>query len=107
MHRLTHMDEALARAQALVDDYARELFATLPEGSEIFDAHVHLGHDIDGFSGSYDDLMSVNDRYRISRCFTPRIFAVFAFAGARTMRCERESLVHVTSGARARPRSLA
>src|ERR671931_2841054 len=63
------MDEALARAQALVDDYARELFAALPEGSEIFDAHVHLGQDIDGFSGSYDELMSVNDRYRISRCF--------------------------------------
>ena len=69
MHRLTHMDEALARAQALVDDYARELSAALPDGSEIFDAHVHLGQDIDGFSGSYDDLMSVNERYRISRCF--------------------------------------
>ena len=69
MHRLTNMDEALARAQALVDDYARELFAALPKGSEIFDAHVHLGQDIDGFSGSYDDLMSLNERYRISRCF--------------------------------------
>ena len=69
MHRLTNMDEALARAQALVDDYARELSAVLPEGSEIFDAHVHLGQDIDGFSGSYDDLMSVNERYGISRCF--------------------------------------
>src|SRR5262245_66652444 len=63
------MDEALARAQALVDDYAQELFATLPEGAEIFDAHVHLGQDIDGFSGSYDDLVGVNDRYGISRCF--------------------------------------
>jgi uncharacterized protein len=63
------MDEALARAQALVDDYARELFTSLPPEAEIFDAHVHLGHDIDGFSGSYDDLMALNERYGISRCF--------------------------------------
>jgi predicted TIM-barrel fold metal-dependent hydrolase len=63
------MDEALARAQALVDRYGRELAASLPEGAEIFDAHVHLGHDIDGFSGSYEDLMAVNERYGISRCF--------------------------------------
>jgi uncharacterized protein len=63
------MDEALARAQALVDEYARELFASLPPEAEIFDAHVHLGQDIDGFSGSYDELMAVNERYGISRCF--------------------------------------
>jgi predicted TIM-barrel fold metal-dependent hydrolase len=63
------MDEALARAQTLVDQYAQELAATLPEGAEIFDAHVHLGHDIDGFSGSYEDLTALNERYGISRCF--------------------------------------
>src|SRR5919198_1479676 len=63
------MDEALARAQELVDEYARDLAAALPEGSEVFDAHVHLGKDIDGFSGSYEDLIAVNDRYGISRCF--------------------------------------
>jgi uncharacterized protein len=63
------MDEALARAQALVDEFARELFTSLPQEAEIFDAHVHLGQDIDGFSGSYDDLMAVNERYGISRSF--------------------------------------
>ena len=63
------MDEALARAQALVDEYAQELASTLPPGAEIFDAHVHLGQDIDGFSGSYDDLMALNERYGISRSF--------------------------------------
>src|SRR5207247_8787044 len=63
------MDEALARAQALVDEYAQELDSTLPPGAEIFDAHVHLGQDIDGFSGSYADLMALNERYGISRCF--------------------------------------
>jgi predicted TIM-barrel fold metal-dependent hydrolase len=63
------MDEALARAQALVDEFARELFTSLPPEAEIFDAHVHLGQDIDGFSGSYDELMALNERYGISRCF--------------------------------------
>src|SRR5436305_603610 len=63
------MDEALARAQALVDEYAQELASALPREAEIFDAHVHLGQDIDGFSGSYDDLMALNERYGISRCF--------------------------------------
>jgi predicted TIM-barrel fold metal-dependent hydrolase len=69
MRRLTQMDEALARAQTLVDEYAQQLHSALPDGAEIFDAHVHLGHDIDGFSGSYEDLMAINDRYGISRCF--------------------------------------
>jgi hypothetical protein len=63
------MEEALARAQALVDEYASELFAALPEGAEIFDAHVHLGHDIDGMVGTYEELIAVHDRYRISRSF--------------------------------------
>src|SRR5205814_2574787 len=63
------MDEALARAQALVDEYAQQLRSTLPADAEIFDAHVHLGQDIDGFSGSYEDLTAINERYGISRCF--------------------------------------
>src|SRR5438034_2146528 len=69
VRRLTKMDEALARAQALVDEYAQELASTLPPGAEIFDSHVHLGQDIDGFSGSYEDLMAINERYGISRSF--------------------------------------
>src|SRR2546422_7101503 len=69
IRRLTRMDEALARAQALVDEYGQELTSTLPPGAEIFDAHVHLGQDIDGFSGSYAVLMALNERYGISRCF--------------------------------------
>jgi predicted TIM-barrel fold metal-dependent hydrolase len=63
------MDEALARAQALVDQYAKELESELPENVEIFDAHVHLGHDIDGMVGTYDELLAIQDRYGISRCF--------------------------------------
>ena len=41
----------------------------LPDGAEIFDAHVHLGHDIDGMVGIYEQLESRLDDYGISRCF--------------------------------------
>ena len=37
--------------------------------SDIFDAHLHLGHDIDGMVGDYDDLERVMENYGISRAF--------------------------------------
>jgi len=46
-----------------------ELRKMLPEGAEIFDAHVHLGHDIDGMVGLYEELEGRLDEYGISRCF--------------------------------------
>ncbi len=63
------MEDVLERAQSLIASYDEELARELPEGTEIFDAHVHLGHDIDGMVGGYDDLGRINDRYGISRCF--------------------------------------
>jgi predicted TIM-barrel fold metal-dependent hydrolase len=63
------VEEVLERAQALIAGYDEQLARELPVDAEIFDAHVHLGHDIDGFSGVYDDLERINDRYGISRCF--------------------------------------
>ena len=62
------MDAELARANAIVAEYDEELARELPDGAEIFDAHVHLGTDIDGFRGEYDDLVRLMDRYGISRC---------------------------------------
>jgi predicted TIM-barrel fold metal-dependent hydrolase len=63
------VDEALERARTLIERHEEQLARELPAGVEIFDAHVHLGNDIDGFSGVYDELMQLNDRYGISRCF--------------------------------------
>jgi len=63
------MDDVLDRAQRLFDSYDEELRSELPADAEIFDAHVHLGDDIDGMSGQYDDLMGIADRYGISRHF--------------------------------------
>src|SRR5919204_1925280 len=63
------MDDVLQRAAQLIERYDEELVRLLPAEVEIFDAHVHLGDDIDGFRGVYEDLMRVNERYGISRCF--------------------------------------
>jgi uncharacterized protein len=90
------MDEALARAQALVDRYAKELEAELPDKAEIFDAHVHLGHDIDGMAGTYEELLGIQDRYGISRCFMfcldePDRHPAFRAANDRTLAYARRS----------------
>jgi predicted TIM-barrel fold metal-dependent hydrolase len=63
------MDDVLDRAQRLFASYDEELRRELPADAEIFDAHVHLGNDIDGMSGQYDDLMQVADRYDVRRHF--------------------------------------
>ena len=63
------MDEVFERAQRLIADYDRELRATVPDGAVIFDAHVHLGNDIDGFRGTYEELEKELDSYGASRCF--------------------------------------
>src|SRR5438067_12742979 len=49
--------------------WTAELARDLPPGAEILDAHVHLGHDIDGFRGDYDELERIQARFGISRAF--------------------------------------
>jgi predicted TIM-barrel fold metal-dependent hydrolase len=63
------VEEVLQKAQSLIAGYDDELARELPQGVAIFDAHVHLGHDIDGMTGVYEDLERVNERYGITRCF--------------------------------------
>src|SRR5580765_1307212 len=72
--RIVHLgsrevEDVVERAQSLIAGYDEELTRELPENVEIFDAHVHLGHDIDGMTGVYEDLDRINERYGISRCF--------------------------------------
>jgi len=57
------------RAQELIGRYDDELRHGLPADAEIFDAHVHLGHDIDGFRGVYEELERINEAAGISHCF--------------------------------------
>ena len=48
--------DALDRARRLLDDLATTTQAELPAGATLFDAHTHLGNDIDGMAGRYDEL---------------------------------------------------
>ncbi|MGE5690860.1 MAG: amidohydrolase family protein [Pseudomonadota bacterium] len=63
------MDDALTRARALVTSYDEELRHELPAGVEIFDAHTHLGNDIDGMQGRPEELLELFDRYGVSGGF--------------------------------------
>src|SRR5437773_4191975 len=92
----TNVEVVLERAQALIAGYDEELLRELPTETEVFDAHVHLGQDIDGFSGTYDELMAVNERYGISRCFMfcldePDRHPAFRAANDRTLEHAKRS----------------
>jgi predicted TIM-barrel fold metal-dependent hydrolase len=69
VHRLRYVSDALQRAQRLMDQWDDELRKELPGDADIFDAHTHLGTDIDGMVGVYEDLERGMDKYGISRCF--------------------------------------
>jgi len=57
------------RARAIVESWDDVLRRELPEGVRLFDAHTHLGNDIDGMVGSYDELLSTLDRYGFESAF--------------------------------------
>ena len=63
------MTDVLARALELSAHYDAEVRHLLPAGADIFDAHLHLGNDIDGMVGDYDELARVMEHYGISRAF--------------------------------------
>jgi predicted TIM-barrel fold metal-dependent hydrolase len=84
------VEEALQRAQELLARYDEELRRELPEGADIFDAHTHLGDDIDGMTGRYDELSSGMDRYGVSKAFVfcldePDRHPAFRAANDRTL----------------------
>jgi len=61
--------DAIERAKELATRYDAELERLIPAGASIFDVHVHLGHDIDGMAGDYDELEALMARYGISHAF--------------------------------------
>jgi predicted TIM-barrel fold metal-dependent hydrolase len=90
------VSEALQRAQQLMAQWDDELRRELPDSAEIFDAHTHLGTDIDGMVGVYDDLMRGMEKYGISRCFVfcldePDRHPGFRAGNDRTLACAERS----------------
>jgi uncharacterized protein len=63
------VEDAFERAQQLIAEYEEELKQELPADADLFDAHVHLGNDIDGFQGVDEELERIHDRVGISRAF--------------------------------------
>ena len=84
------MAEVLERALELVGRYDEEVRRLVPEGVEIFDVHLHLGRDIDGMVGDYDQLEELMAAHGISRAFMfcldePDRHPAFSAANDRTL----------------------
>ena len=62
--------EAVDRALELSSRWDDELAREMPASVHVFDAHTHIGDDIDGMFGRPDELLSIMDRYGIERAFT-------------------------------------
>jgi len=82
--------EALERAQQVTATWDERLRGDLPDDLDIFDAHTHLGTDIDGMVGRYEELLGALDRYGISRAFVfcldePDRHPAFRAANDRTL----------------------
>jgi uncharacterized protein len=63
------VEETLERARRLVEEYDAELRKLIPDEAELFDAHVHVGRDIDGFVAPYEELMAFLARDGVRRAF--------------------------------------
>ncbi|MGH3072679.1 MAG: amidohydrolase family protein [Gaiellaceae bacterium] len=63
------MEDVVQRAQRLVAGFDEVVSAELPPGVEIFDAHTHLGADIDGMIGDLEELLRVQRAHGITRSF--------------------------------------
>jgi len=66
--RFTSVD-ALERAQQVAAAWDEQLREELPAGLEIFDAHTHLGTDVDGMVGRYEELLGLMERYGVGGAF--------------------------------------
>jgi uncharacterized protein len=63
------VEETVERARRLVGLYEEELRQAIPAGADLFDAHVHVGRDIDDFVAPYEDLMAFLARDGVRRAF--------------------------------------
>jgi uncharacterized protein len=90
------VEETLERARRLVGEYSREMRDSLPDRAEIFDAHVHVGRDIDGFVAPYEELMAFLARDGVTRAFAfcmdePDRAPAFRAANDRTLAAAERS----------------
>jgi uncharacterized protein len=60
---------SIERARVIVATYEAELGSLVPEGAYLFDAHTHLGDDIDGMQGQYEELSGQLERFGFAGAF--------------------------------------
>jgi predicted TIM-barrel fold metal-dependent hydrolase len=82
--------DPITRANGLLDQYARRTLDELPRNAPIFDAHIHLGTDIDGTVGDRDELLGIQRAYGVGRSFVfcldePDRHPSFSAANDRTL----------------------
>jgi uncharacterized protein len=61
--------DAIGHANELLERYAALALAEVPADTDVFDAHTHLGDDIDGMVGERDELLTIQRAYRVTRSF--------------------------------------
>jgi len=86
----------LERAERILDDVTERVLGEMPGGTTLFDAHTHLGDDIDGMRGRPDEMLAMFDRVGIAGGFSfcldePDRVPAFAAANDRTLAYARES----------------
>ena len=84
------VDASRATRTRILDDVAERVLAELPAGAVLFDAHTHLGDDIDGMRGRPDEMLAMFDRVGITGSFTfcldePDRVPAFTAANDRTL----------------------
>ena len=84
------------RARSLLALYDEELRGLLPDDVELFDAHVHVGTDIDGFVAPLDELLGLMRRYDFAHAFAfcldePDRVPAFRAANDRTLKAAEAS----------------
>ena len=87
--------QVLERAQLLLDELAELVLSEVPPGAVLFDAHTHLGDDIDGSRSRPEDMLAMFDRYGITGALAfcldePDRVPAFSAANDRTLAYARE-----------------
>jgi predicted TIM-barrel fold metal-dependent hydrolase len=90
------MEDVLERARALVERHEQEARNLLPAGAGLFDAHVHVGRDIDGMVAPFEELTDFLRRWSVERAFAfcldePDREPAFRAANDRTLQAAERS----------------
>ncbi len=90
------MEAVLERTRRLVETYEEEARELLPDEASLFDAHVHVGRDIDGMVAPLEELVAFLRRTGVERAFAfcldePDREPAFRAANDRTLEAAEQS----------------